>query len=83
MAHPGEDALKLLYGLAITHQKSNELDKAIELLDGVCDLSGKCLEEFDFRNLEIFERRKAVKALIDRGVRHHKTALLASTVRGS
>jgi hypothetical protein len=53
------------------------------LLDGVCDLSGKCLEEFDFRNLEIFGRRKAVKALIDRGVRHHKTALLASTVRGS
>lgn len=75
----GKVALYLLYGLATTHHREQDTEKAMATLEKVLGLALNIFEKDDPRVAEIHARAKAVAERANSNLRHHKAVLLART----
>ncbi|EAQ86438.1 hypothetical protein CHGG_07691 [Chaetomium globosum CBS 148.51] len=75
----GKVALYLLYGLATTHHREQDTEKAMAALEKVLGLALNIFEKDDPRVAEIHARAKAVAERANSNLRHHKAVLLART----
>lgn len=75
----GKVALYLLYGLAITYDKLQEIEKATAVLDDVLALARNIFEEHDPRIADIQARIRVVAQRASLNPRHHKAIVVVST----
>src|ERR1700761_9110700 len=74
-----EIALRLLFGLAVSHQRSGDLSNAAEVLETTMKLAELLFDNFDDRTAEISSRLRAVADRYETNLQHHKSVVVAST----